>query len=490
MQRHRLLLPIAILVLVAAGCGSEGGQSSTFQPSERALPKRPVNVVVVMTDDQRTDDVKVMPTVARELVAKGTTFENNFATYPLCCPSRTTFLTGEYAHNHGILTNDAPDGGYVGFVHTVDPADTLGVQLQQAGYRTGIVGKFLNEYNPASPSEIPPGWDVFDVLYGAAEYSMYDYGMNENGTSVSFGSAPRDYKTDVLTRLATGFIRRSAAGDKPFFLTYTPTAPHNAPPVPGVRNPEPAPRDAKAFLRRPLPHPPSFNRQITGEPQRLKVPALTRADIRSTASAYRDRLASLLAVDRGVRRLIATLRRTGTLRNTVFIYTSDNGFLLGENRAFGKERPLEPSVKVPLVIRGPGFPSGAVRGQLVGNIDLMPTILDLAHAPWTAGTDGVSLLEQAQNPKALADRPILFEGSAEEGRGYHAIRTPRYVYVHYLSGAQELFDLQEDPGELHNVAHDPAYADVVDALRPLLVSLAKCEGDSCRAPLPGSLPAP
>jgi N-acetylglucosamine-6-sulfatase len=488
MKRFRILLPLGALALFACGCGSEAMPRGTTQVVATPLPEHPLNVVVVMTDDQRADDLSVMPAVEHQLVAKGTTFANNFATYPLCCPSRTTFMTGEYAHNHGVLSNDPPNGGYPGFLAKVDPERTIGVELQDAGYRTGIVGKFLNQYNPPSATEIPPGWDVFDVLYGVNEYNMYGYAMNQNGTTVSFGHSPADYKTNVLTRLACRFIRRSA-GKQPFFLTYTPTAPHNAPPISGVRNPEPAPRDTDAFLRRPLPRSPSFGVPITGEPRRLKLPK-NPADKRSQiAVAYRDRLASLLAVDRGVARMLATLRRAGELRNTVFMFTSDNGFLLGEHGAVGKERPYEESTKVPLVIRGPGFPAGATRSQLVGNIDLMPTILSLARAPWRPGTDGVSLLAQANDPTAWAQRPILYEGAAEEGRGYHTIRTPRYVYTHYLSGAQELFDLQRDPHELHNVVHDPAYGETVGALRPLLVQLAKCSGDPCRRPLP-PIPGP
>ncbi len=438
-----------------------------------------------MTDDQRTDDLAVMPTVKRLLAKQGTTFPNNFATYPLCCPSRTTFMTGEYAHNHGILTNDAPSGGFVGFSAHVDPARTIGVELQNAGYRTGYVGKFLNEFNPPDPRVLPPGWNAFDGVLGVNEYSQFGYGIDENGTITH----PQGYQTNVLARLASGFIRQSAGAKQPFFLTFAPTAPHNAPPVAGQRNPQPAPRDAKAFEQRLLPRPPSFNAQITGEPKRLRTPALAPSEVRTTVSAYRDRLASLLAVDRGVRTLVATLRHTGELRRTVLIYTSDNGFLLGEHRAVGKERPYEPSVNVPLIIRGPGFPAGATRHQLVANIDLMPTILSLAHAPWRGSTDGVSLLAQANDRAAWARRPILYEGAAVEGRGYHAIRTPRYVYVHYLSGAQELFDLHRDPSQLHNVAHDPAYVGTLDSLRPLLVALAKCSGDACRQPLP-AIPGP
>ncbi len=482
---------------MASGCGSAdnakgppAGRPLVFPSLTAHLPARQPNVVVVMTDDQRADDLSVMPAVRRELARHGTTFANNFATYPLCCPSRTTFMTGEYAHNHGILTNDAPDGGYVGYIAHVDQRRTIGAEMQSAGYRTGYVGKFLNEYAPEDPAtDMPRGWDVFDGLFGPTEYLMYGWSANENGTMVQPPAGPADYQTTALANLAAGFIRQSAGGPKPFFLTYAPTAPHNAPVVPGQRNPQPAPQDESAFEHRPLPRPPSFEAPITGEPQRLRAPQHADRPVAAIASAYRDRLASLLAVDRGVGSLVDTLRSTGELHNTVFVFTSDNGFLLGEHRAAGKERPYEESVKVPLVIRGPGFPAGVVRDQLVGNMDLMPTILSLARAPWRRGTDGVSLVAQANDPSAWSRRPILYEGAAVEGLGYHSIRTPRYVYTHYLNGAQELFDLQRDPGELHNVAHDPTYSATLDALRPLLVQLAKCSGDSCRRPLP-AIPGP
>jgi arylsulfatase A-like enzyme len=445
-----------------------------------------------MTDDQRTDDVDVMRTVKAELAAKGVTFADNFATYPLCCPSRTTFFTGEYAHNHHVQSNNPPAGGYPGFMAKVDPGHTLGVELQRAGYRTGYVGKLLNEFAPDPDNPVPPGWDVFDGLIGVTEYMMYGYSIDQDGTTKKYGSAPADYQTDVLARHAARFVR-SSAGTRPFFLTFAPVAPHDDVVPPGTRNPEPAPRDTRAFEKRPLPRPPSFDSEITGEPNYLRQPPLGPQEIRQIAGIYRDRLASLLAVDDAVARLIRALRSTQELNDTYILFTSDNGYLLGEHRDTAKELPYEPSVRVPLIIRGPGVERGATQSELAGNIDLAPTILDMAGLPWRDGTDGVSLLAALTSGAQVSTRPILFERARSEGTPYAAVRTNRYVLIAYGApegeGPRELFDLETDPGELHNVYGSPAYAETRQALEKLLVRLRSCRGDGCRAPAP-AIPGP
>jgi len=449
-------------------------------------------VVVVLTDDQRVSDVRVMSVVRRDLVAKGVTFAHNFATYPLCCPSRTTFMTGQYAHNHGVETNDPPRGGYPGFVRKVPPASTIGVRMQAAGYRTGYAGKFLNRFAPNPPGTVPPGWDVFNGLDGDTQYKMYGYSIDRRGRSVRYGSRPRDYQTDVLARKAAAFVRQSSGRGAPFFLTLAPIAPHENTVPPGSPNPLPAPRDLGRFARAPLPKPPSFNRPTTGAPQGLASQSLGRWNVAALRSLYRDRLATLQAVDDAVARLVRVLKSTGELANTVIIYTSDNGFLLGEHRQKGKQLPFEESAGVPLIIRGPGFPAGASRTQLAGNIDLAPTILDLAGQPWRQGTDGISLLGAAASATANRNRPILLERSRIVGRAYAAIRTRRYLLVRLRTQGGDpfaLFDLRRDPHELHNVARSPAYSAVLDAMRPLLAQLRSCSGQSCRKPVP-PLPKP
>jgi arylsulfatase A-like enzyme len=323
---------------------------------------------------------------------------------------------------------------------------------------------------------------------------MYGYGVDENGATVDYGSSPRDYQTDVLARYATDFVRRSAAGRRPFFLTLTPVAPHDDSSIPkGRLNPVPGPGDRARVGGLPLPHPPGFGAAIKDEPSELHRKPLSADELRSLTLFYRGRIGSLLAVDRAVRDLVGTLRSTGELANTVIIFTSDNGFLLGEHRHKGKEQPYEPSVRVPLIIRGPGFPSGVTRDELVANIDLAPTIRQLAGLDWRSHTDGIPLRPVARASGTYAGRPIIFERSQSEGKPYTALRTGRYAYVlwhsHHTVGPQELFDLKRDPYELRNVAPDPAYVRPLGVLRRELQSRRDCSGEKCRIPAP-PIPAP
>jgi N-acetylglucosamine-6-sulfatase len=423
--------------------------------------------------------------VNRALVRKGVTFRNNFATYPVCCPSRVTFLTGQYAHNHHVTANVPPHGGYPDFVHDVPPHRLLPVRLHRAHYRTGYVGTYLNDYGRSSPTEIPRGWDRWYGLTSDTAGRMYGYTLNVNGRLRHYGSDPSDYQTDVLARKAARFVSRSSNRMSPFFLTLAPFTPHEESPAivrPGAyRNPRPAPRDIGHFAGRSLPRPPSFNEaRMRDKPYFLRQHRLGRDEIRHLRTLYRSRLESLLSVDDAVTRLVHTLKRVDELHHTVIILTSDNGYLLGEHRLTGKERPYEESVGVPLVIRGPGFPKGVRRRQLTGNIDLAPTIRDLAGLGWRRGTDGVPLKPLARHPRKRRNRDILFERSKYEGRVYKAVRTRHYVFVHYQVGASELYDLRRDPYQLHNRIRDPDYRRIARQLARRLGEIGDCSGNACR----------
>ena len=482
----------ALLVTGGAGCGgSSAGTVPTSPPVSEAPGNTGTvpNVIVVMTDDQRTDDVDVMRTVKTELAAKGVTFADNFATYPLCCPSRTTFFTGEYAHNHRVQSNNPPAGGYPGFMAKVDPGRTLGVELQRAGYRTGYVGKFLNEFAPDPENPVPPGWDVFDGLIGVTEYMMFGYSIDQDGTTKKYGSAPADYQTDVLARHAARFVR-SSAGTRPFFLTFAPVAPHD---------------DARATAGRATRSPPlaTLRRSCSGRcrarPRSTPRSPASRGTCASRPCSHR-RLgrsrgstgtgsASLLAVDDAVARLVRALRSTHELNDTYILFTSDNGYLLGEHRDTAKELPYEPSVKVPLIIRGPGVEQGATRTELAGNIDLAPTILDMAGLPWRErdGRDlaatGAHVGRSGEHPpdplraRAVGGHPVC-------RRAHGPLRPDRLRRAARATGRRELFDLQVDPGELHNVYGSPAYAQTRQALEGLLARLR--ELPRRRLPRPGA----
>lgn len=429
-----------------------------------------------MTDDQDRRSVKAMPVVTRELSGRGTTFRNFFASFPLCCPSRATFLTGQYAHNHGVTSNIPPRGGYQSFR---GERRTLPVALERAGYRTGYVGKYLNGYGDLGTNrhKVPPGWMRWHAPLGKTAHRMYNYELNENGEIRSYGKKPREYQTDVYVRKATRFIQQSSRRRKPFFLTLAPLAPHGEPFRDALPNPRPALRHRGRFAGRALPKPPSFNEaDMSDKPRSVRFKArLGRRQTRALRQRHRDRLASLLAVDNAVAGLLRTLRRTGELSRTLIIFTSDNGYMLGEHRLIEKNKLYEESAGVPLIMRGPGVPSGVVRAQVTANVDLAPTILDVGGARPGRVLDGRSLMPLARDPSVAAQREILLENGSTT-----AIRTPRYMYAERPKGERELYDLRTDPFQLRSRHDDPELAGVEASLASRLDELRDCSGSSCR----------
>ena len=487
---RRLVGALAPAVAVIAA-GIAGGDEARAQADEQ----RP-NIVVVMTDDQTQASLTKMPTVSSELAGHGTTFANNFTNWPLCCPSRATFYTGQYAHNHGVLGNSPPDGGFGRFIDT----NTLPVWLQAAGYRTIHVGKYLNGYgeDATSTTYVPPGWTEWYAATAGTTQSVYDYQLNQNGTLVPYGSAVADFKQDVFTNLAVDAINRSAPGG-PFFLGVMYTAPHAGGPNPNPQPPsncgrtaKPAPRHAAAFNGEVLPLPPSYNEaDVSDKPVAIQqMPPITAEEGATIGRRYRCRLESLLSVDDGVRRIIDALEAAGELDRTMIVFTSDNGFFAGEHRVrSGKNRVYEEAVRVPLVIRGPGVPTGTVQDLSV-NADLAPTIADAAGAKPGLVEDGRSLLPSAAHPARLHGRELLFEkGNAfDDGDGdddaaqsgaFGAVRTSRYVYVQNATGELELYDLATDPYQLQNQILNPAYDKTEAALGARLSALRSCAGASC-----------
>ena len=436
----------------------------------------PPNVVVVMTDDQEVRSVNEMPTVERQLVDKGTEFTNFFATLPLCCPSRATFLTGQYAHNHGVTLNTP---GFRAF----EDSGTLPVSLRRAGYRTSFIGKYLNHYGrfaTQNPDYIPPGWSDWHAAVTAG--SMFGFSLDENGRIREY-TGRRNYQTDVYARKATSFIRESSRSPKPFFLTVSTLAPHGEPQRSGP-SPRPAPRHRGAFSNAPLPKPPSFNEaDVSDKPASVQAaPRLGRAEKQALKEKYRARLASLLAVDDAVGSIVGELRRTGELRNTLIAFTSDNGYLLGEHRLQAKLELYEEAAKVPLIVRGPGVPAGERRSQVTGNVDLAPTIIDMAGAAPQRVMDGRSLTPLIADSTLEPDRDILLE-IPNGAKG--AVRTSRYMYAEHPREQRELYDLVNDPFELESIhvggPHEtPESADLELRMERRLRQLENCAGAGCR----------
>jgi N-acetylglucosamine-6-sulfatase len=468
---------LALAVLAAAVVPAAASTTGSTAVAAKARP----NVIVIETDDQSVNTMQAMPNVVRLIGAQGATFTNSFVSFSLCCPSRATFLTGQYAHNHGVLGNGPPEGGYAKLDHT----NTLAVWLQRAGYYTVEVGKYLNGYGRPNPLEIPPGWNEW---YAGVNLAFLGGTMNQNGKLVRLPRTEDGYQTDVYARIARDVIRRRAPSSQPFFLWLTPHVPHNGgPPDPddprGIGTTRPAARHRDRFASEPLPEPPSFNEQdVSDKPMVVRNrPLLTPQRVAGIREAYQQQLESLLAVDEAVAGIVADLRAAGELANTLIVYTSDNGFFHGEHRVpQGKVLLYEPSIRVPLLMRGPGVPRGVRRREIVANIDLAPTIVDAANAKAGRRRDGRSLLPLLGRKKLKWRSDLLLESGNGRRNGFVAVRTTRYVYAEYADGERELYDLAKDPFELQSRHADPAYAAIRARLARRLAALRSCAGARCR----------
>ena len=445
------------------------------------------NVVVLMTDDQTAASLSSMANVDRLLTREGTLFEQSVATYPLCCPSRSTHLTGQYSHNHRVLHNAGPFGGYRALEH----ANTMPVWLQAAGYRTMHVGRYLNGYEYSDG--VPPGWSDWHGAPHSRAFNYTHWRVNENGSLVSYPDAahPDEYQTDFFGRRAGELIEQAAPGDRPFYLQLWFVAPHRGSPrdaddPTALGTPSPAPRHRDLFATTPFPRTPSFDEaQIGDKPQVVADRRrLNPADVSAIEENWRQELESLQAVDEAVANIVDTLARTGELANTLIVFTSDNGFMHGEHRARAEKVLLyEESVRVPLVMRGPGIPRGWRDPRPVANIDVAPTIVDAADATARRVPDGRSLLPLLADRTAWWGRDILLEnGNGANGvPPYRAIRTNRFVWAEHLTtGEYELYDLERDPYELRSLDANPAYDAVRLDLAQRLRALKNCAGRGCQ----------
>jgi N-acetylglucosamine-6-sulfatase len=538
-----------------AATGSKAGSSALQKPS----------FVVIQTDDQTLDQlyaeftpvggatIRAMPYTLELIADRGITFNRYYVSYPLCCPSRVSLLTGRYAHNHNVRGNVPPEGGYTGFSIRNAFSHNIATWLQGAGYRTIHIGKFLNGYGDEPFDDgktVPPGWSAWHtVLKADTDHYFYGYTLNDNGlVEGPFGDSgswetreygeeddygcplaplngkPCFYETDVFNRIASEELAGTSP-EQPFYMQVDYTAPHGDFRKPA--GPQPAPRDYNTFAGAPYPHGPSqgFNEgNVNDKPRFIReAPYLSSSDIHTYRVYYQKALESLRSVDVGVKQIVDTLGALHRLRNTYIIFTSDNGFFYGEHRLTGgKFLAYEPSTHLPFLMRGPGIKAGTATGQLAENIDIAPTILELAGVEADKSIDGTSLFPFAHDPALRTRRPLLFESfvqtnDVEENGGgpaatptplatgakgggdsvnsasasivappknYYGIRLGPYKYIEWPDGEKELYDINKDPYELNNKARDKNFAPIRTFLHNELVRLETCKGRTCQEVAP------
>ena len=525
-------LGLATVTLASAGEPPAAGIEST-----RQAPPRP-NIVLVMVDDMRADDLRFMPLTEQLVGDAGVRFANSFSPNPLCCPARASALTGRYTHNHRVFDVNAPWG-----FRSFNDRSTVATWLQGGGYATAYLGKYLNGYGwmrrPGAASGnslryVPPGWGEWRASIDAGlpaqhpadggTYRFLDTTLSRNGEG--FQPLEGEYQSRAYGRITEQIVARRAAAPRPFFLQVSFTAPHNGSPDepddPGWVTRSDGKREWYGTTARPADVRGRFDAQVTAAPGATWLdpdftdkpsylwgrPLMNAAEKQASLEETRQRAEALWVVDRQVGRTIDALRRSGELENTLVVFTSDNGFYLGEQRIrHGKVFPHEPSIRVPLLMRGPGIPAGQVRHDPVVSMDLAPTLAAAAEVRPSTSVDGVSMLRVARTGDQGWRRGILTESRPLESTvrntdeaggpleaGEHAdvryalgVRTPHHLYVDLATGEEELYDMRTDPHQYDNLVGEPAHGATLQQLRGVLAQLRACDGVQCRVPLPPEL---
>jgi N-acetylglucosamine-6-sulfatase len=495
------------------------------------LPGDRPNVVVVMADDMREDELRFMPQTRRLLEDEGLRFTNAFAPHPLCCPARASFLTGRYTHRHGVWANRPPYG-----FSAFDDTSTLATALSEAGYRTGFVGKYLNGYGTGRPPDgsaedslryVPPGWDEWrgavtgptgwDHPEAGGVYRYFDTTLSVNGR---LRGRPGRYSTTMLGDETLDVLTALSAAPRPFFVWSSFVAPHSGFPV---ERDDPRVVDRADGRSAPV-GTPARPRHVRGLYEHLVVesrgdktvqdkpffiarrPPLGQAEREAISAVAQQRAEALHVLDQQVVRIVERLAELNELDDTLVVFVSDNGVLLGEQRVVtAKNLVYDPAIRVPVLLRGPGLAAGSRRDDPFLLIDLVPTLLGVAGAPAWLTTEGVDVLGPAASRDW--DRPILLETGPQARWGRtgpgllsrpagpsplrftQAVRTSRYLYVEHASRERELYDVLADPGEHRNLLGRPGTDRVLVQLADLLERLRTCSGESCRPPLPASLRA-
>ena len=471
-RRSQSVARAVMIAVLAAALGAPASANERDAGGEPQQVAAPPNILFILTDDQSYDAIPHTPPVLSYLEGRINNptdrwqrFTRNYLNTPLCCPSRASILTGRYSHHTGVNNNG--DG------RKLNESSTLATWLNGAGYRTGLVGKYLNGYPWNRGHYVAPGWDYWAVQEGASDL-YYNYKLNLNGTVIDHAAAPEDYSTDVLRDHALDFLDSSSPD--PFMLFFAPNAPHS----PRLR----APRHSTAWSSATPVRNPSFNEaDVSDKPQWVRNLILMGASaIKKQDKFRRDQYGALVAVDEAIADLIGEIEAQGKLANTIIVFTTDNGYSFGEHRWSGKLCAYLSCSAAPLYIR---YPQGqkATRTGLVSNVDLAPTLAALAGVTPATSVDGVSLVPLLNGTASSVREDVLLRWVGNRFVSeYWGLRNANYTYVEYASGEVELYDLTgvlgpADPDELLNkcpglpAVCQPAYAGVRSQLSARLAAL-------------------
>ncbi|MFN0071903.1 MAG: sulfatase [Chloroflexota bacterium] len=450
--RHGLQFLLTFLIVVLSAVWIHGAPSVTSQD------RRP-NVVLLITDDQRFDTLEHMPIVQHELVGRGVTFTNAYATTPHCCPSRASILTGQYAQTHGVLRNSGSSGGWRGF----DDRSTMATWLQNAGFRTMLAGKYLNLYRSYV---VPQGWEEWFAIWDTGD-KFKNYTVNHNGQAHFYPDRETLYSTRVLRDQALHWLKEDDT--RPFFLYLSFDGPH-APAEPTRRD-----RESFAELRQ---HLPSFNENdVSDKPSWVqRLPELDAGDQRKLDQFRRRQLQSLQVIDRAIGAIVEQLRTDGRLENTWFIFLSDNGMSLGEHR-YGPHKSCgyEECVRIPIVVTPPTSTNAdanepRVNDRLVLNIDIAPTVAEISGVDPDSRVDGTSLVSLLNEPAGSWREEARLElWTDQSSTTFKGIRRGDWKFIRYDNGEQELYNLIDDPYELENLITRIEHARLIQSLSASIV---------------------
>jgi N-acetylglucosamine-6-sulfatase len=487
MRKIGTVFASAALALGMLFLGSYLGPASSMRKAMALTSPAQPNMVFILADDMRKDDLQYMPNTRALLQSTGMSFQNAFVSNALCCPSRATIMRGQYSHNTGVWSNSSTDsssttaGGWQVYQQNGNEADNVATRLQLAGYKTGLFGKYLNGYD--NTAYRPPGWDRWFGAFTSGTLHYFDYDVNDQGAIRHYGTSDSAYSTDVISGQADAFISSNATQGTPFFAYVAPIAPHD----PST----PAPRDAHDYDGIQGPRLPSFNEaDVSDKPSWIRQQSkLSSSQISAINKRHENRVESLQAVDDLVAGVVNALDTTKTpsgakaLDNTYVFFTSDNGYHHGEHRIpKQKWRPYEEDIHMPLLVRGPGIAAGSTTDKLTLNTDFMPTFLALAGAQIPTYADGRSLKPVLDGSATTWRSAVLPEAAANYSPAYEGIRTigtvgaPARKYLEYTGGVKELYNLDTDPYELTNSYNPTAPpTDLVSRLQ----ALKGCAGSGC-----------